>query len=276
MERAEISLKTWKAIGKALCYFVLYFGMQILLGIGIGLVIGIQSAITIMSGGEMPSMQEMTQLITENTSLIAMLSNLLTIVFLLIFFKVRKQSVCQAVSLHKLPPVSLIPVVVLGISTSLLVGCVLSLLPESMLEAYAESSAWLLEGSLVIALISTVIVAPITEELVFRGLIFTRLRQGMPQVLALLITCVVFGLLHGQPIWMAYAFLLGLLLNWVYIRYRSLLANMVLHVTFNLVGIWGLPLNGAALWIVLAVSLLLVAAMIVVIARKQKTAAPLV
>lgn len=206
MERAEISLKTWKAIGKALCYFVLYFGMQILLGIGIGLVIGIQSAITIMSGGEMPSMQEMTQLITENTSLIAMLSNLLTIVFLLI---------------------------------------------------------------------STVIVAPITEELVFRGLIFTRLRQGMPQVLALLITCVVFGLLHGQPIWMAYAFLLGLLLNWVYIRYRSLLANIVLHVTFNLVGIWGLPLNGAALWIVLAVSLLLVAAMIVVIAQKQKTAAPL-
>ena len=85
----------------------------------------------------------MTQTVTENTALIAMLSNLLTIVFLLIFFKVRKQSVCQAVGLHKLPPVSLIPIVVLGISTSLLVGCVLSLLPESMLEAYAESSAWL-------------------------------------------------------------------------------------------------------------------------------------
>ena len=269
-------MKTWKAIGKAACYFILYLGMQILIGIGIGLVIGIQSSITIMSGGEAPSMQEMTQTVTENTALIAMLSNLLTIVFLLIFFKVRKQSVCQAVGLHKLPPVSLIPIVVLGISTSLLVGCVLSLLPESMLEAYAESSAWLQEGSLVIALISTVIVAPITEELVFRGLIFTRLHQGMPQVLALLITCIVFGLLHGQPIWMAYAFLLGLLLNWVYIRYRSLLANMVLHVTFNLVGFWGWPLLGAALCFLWALPLLLVAALFVVFPLKQKTTAPLV
>lgn len=269
-------MKTWKAIGKAACYFAVYFGMQMLIGMVFGFIIGFQSAFTAMSSGETLSMQEMTQQIAENAALIGMLSNLLTIVFLLIFFKVRKQSVCRAVGLRKLPPVSLIPVVVLGIGTSLLVGCVLSLLPESLLEAYAESSAWLQEGNLVIALISTIIVAPITEELIFRGLIFTHLRQGMPQVLALLISCVVFGLLHGQLIWMAYAFLLGLLLNWVYIRYRSLLANIVLHMTFNLVGIWGLSLSGAALWIVLAASLLLVAAMIVLIARKPKASIPLV
>ena len=54
--------------------------------------------------------------------------------------------------------------------------------------------------------------------------------------LACVLSSLVFGLLHGQLLWIAYAFIMGVVLTLVFERTGTLWASIVVHVTFNLVG----------------------------------------
>ena len=90
------------------------------------------------------------------------------------------------------------------------VALVLALLPipQELMEAYNNAAVGLGEPGLISAL-STVLFAPIAEEVIFRGLVYTRLRRAMPAALACVLSSLVFGLLHGQLLWIAYAFIMG-------------------------------------------------------------------
>lgn len=50
----------------------------------------------------------------------------------------------------------------------------------------------------ILAFITLIIVAPVAEEVLFRGYLFGKLRQFLPFWVAMLITSVLFGFVHGQ------------------------------------------------------------------------------
>jgi len=129
----------------------------------------------------------------------------------------------------------------------------LALTSRSMAD-YLESSSLIAETS-VLAWITAVLCAPIVGEGVFRGLCYTRLKQGMPMFAAMLISAWGFGMVHGTIIWMLYASLFGFILAWLYEKYRSLTACIIMHLSFNLFGqlmtlLTEIP--DAAFWLLLA------------------------
>lgn len=133
---------------------------------------------------------------------------------------------------------ALIPVLlVMGFSLNMLVSLLFAVLPipEELLLDYEEQSEMLNETSL-LSVLSTAVFAPLSEELVFRGLLISRLRRGLPTLLAALIPSLIFGLIHGQILWICYAFLLGLCLSFVCLRTRSTSASVLLHAAFNASG----------------------------------------
>ena len=77
------------------------------------------------------------------------------------------------------------------------------------------------------------LLAPVTEELLFRGLV---LRSLMPygKRLAIFLSALTFGLFHGNLIQAPFAFLVGLVLGYVATEY-SVIWSMVLHLINNLV-----------------------------------------
>ena len=78
--------------------------------------------------------------------------------------------------------------------------------PQAWIDSYEASSSELL-GNVGIALwIAVVIMAPLVEELTFRGFMYTRLKQGMPKWIAVVLTSLVFGIVHGTIIWAIYTF----------------------------------------------------------------------
>ena len=100
--------------------------------------------------------------------------------------------------------------------------------------------------------------APVLEEIVFRGLVYTRLKKGMPAIVAAVLTSLLFGIMHGTIIWVIYAFVLGMVMTWVFERYQSLAANIIFHFTFNLMGLVLSMIPESAefvVWILLAVSI---------------------
>ena len=75
---------------------------------------------------------------------------------------------------------------------------------------------------------------PICEELVFRGLMFKRMRERSGFLYAAVYSALVFGLFHGNIVQMVYGFILGMLLAYMYEKYGSVKAPIVGHMVMNL------------------------------------------
>ncbi len=86
----------------------------------------------------------------------------------------------------------------------------------------------------------TAIVAPVTEELFFRGFLFKGLREKYGWVNALMFSSIIFALFHGQIATLIPTFLLGALFAYMYQRTESVFPGMVLHFTVNSIGICAL------------------------------------
>ncbi len=76
------------------------------------------------------------------------------------------------------------------------------------------------------------ILAPIAEEMVFRGAVLRLLLQKMEgkwHWAAIALSALLFGIVHGNLAQGIHAFLLGLLLGWLYYRTDSIVPGIVLH-----------------------------------------------
>lgn len=82
----------------------------------------------------------------------------------------------------------------------------------------------------------SVILAPICEELIFRGVTMRCARKALPFWLANIMQAALFGLFHLNWIQGIYAFALGIVLGYVCERGGSIYYSMGLHFLFNL---WG-------------------------------------
>lgn len=60
------------------------------------------------------------------------------------------------------------------------------------------------------------VVSPLAEEIVFRGVIYNRLKKYFPVWIAILTSAVLFGGYHGNLVQGIYGFLLGIVIAWLY------------------------------------------------------------
>ena len=86
----------------------------------------------------------------------------------------------------------------------------------------------------VFGIISIAIMAPLVEELLFRGAIQGHLqRKGMKPLYAILIASAVFGIVHMNPIQIPFAFAIGMIFGWLYYRTGSVVPGMIGHFINN-------------------------------------------
>ena len=91
----------------------------------------------------------------------------------------------------------------------------------------------------IFGVLSIAIVVPILEEFLFRGAIEGHLlRKGWSPKWAILVSALIFGIIHGNPAQIPFAFLIGLLFGWLYYRTGSLVPGIVGHIINNSFGAW--------------------------------------
>ena len=88
---------------------------------------------------------------------------------------------------------------------------------------------------LVLLLVLTAVVAPLVEELIFRGLLYRVVRARRGIALAAAISALAFALVHFIPLLVGVFFVFGLILAAVAQRYESLYPAIVLHSLNNAV-----------------------------------------
>lgn len=101
-------------------------------------------------------------------------------------------------------------------------------------KVYNELSKMVYNGNIFIQILAAAIAAPIVEELLFRGLIYKRLRYHLSSTWCILISAAVFGLIHGNIVQFVYAFLVGTLLAYVYEKFKTIWAPILMHGMANL------------------------------------------
>lgn len=84
-------------------------------------------------------------------------------------------------------------------------------------------------------LLSLVVMAPVLEELLCRGVVLGSLRTRYGVVTAWIFSSLFFGILHLQPVLVINAFVIGLVLGYVYLVTDSLWAPIILHALNNAV-----------------------------------------
>lgn len=124
----------------------------------------------------------------------------------------------------------------LGAVAAVAILIIMGFLPRSWLEDYAKESAILEQGPWLVRLLAIAVAAPLVEEMLFRGLVYGALREGMSRPLAVALCALSFGAMHGHPVWIAYAALLGLALCLIRDACGSLWGPVAFHMSFNLVG----------------------------------------
>lgn len=124
-------------------------------------------------------------------------------------------------------------------------------------------------GGMFWTVIGVVFVIPVVEEIMFRGLIYNRMRNYAGAVPAILVSALYFAIYHMNVPQGIYAFMLGVLMAWVYYRFKTILAPILFHVSANAVSVvltYSEKFNTMtdAQYIILCVVSLVIAALMVV------------
>ena len=130
------------------------------------------------------------------------------------------------------------PLIIIPIITFLWAAHNLLEIPSALLDKYLPAPAWfwemfnkIFEGDFgwLGAFMKVAVVAPIVEELIFRGLILNGLRRNYKAVTAVFMSALLFALFHLNPWQFPATFVLGLLLGWIMLRTNNILLAIIGH-----------------------------------------------
>ncbi len=102
---------------------------------------------------------------------------------------------------------------------------------------YQEANAGFYGSTLAMELISSALFTPILEELVFRGIIFGRLKTVIPKYMAVFVSALVFAAVHYNIVQFIYALLLGIVLALVMEKAGNVYVAVVGHITANFIAV---------------------------------------
>ncbi|WP_455669680.1 CPBP family intramembrane glutamic endopeptidase [Phocaeicola sp.] len=210
-------------MGRAIKLVLYYFAYQLLF---LFLATGIDAIITVASGTE----------ITINFKPGAMAISLGMIVSALVmtwhlihfhYVKFGKESIHETST----------KIILLSIPLLLSAQFISGVLNESLGLSDINQDLFLSMSHNFFGFLSIALIIPILEELLFRGAIEGNLlKKGWKPKWAILVSALIFGLVHGNPAQIPFAFLIGLLFGWLYYRTGSVIPGIVGHVINNTFG----------------------------------------
>ncbi len=137
----------------------------------------------------------------------------------------------------------IISIPIIGLGLSALSGIWLGWAAENLqdipviaesLESFDETWSTLGSEAYVWELLSIVIVGPIVEELLFRGVVFHYLEKIKGGWFPIVFSALAFGLWHREPVQIVYTAMIGLLYGMIYFKVRDLRVTILLHMFNNL------------------------------------------
>ena len=128
--------------------------------------------------------------------------------------------------------------VILGITASLGISRFITMLPfDGILGSYRAVQKNVMLNSIPVQLVILGILTPILEEILFRGIIFKRLKTYYEVTIAAYMAAIIFGIAHFNLIQGLYAFVLGIVLTYIYEKSGNIVTIIFMHSAANITAI---------------------------------------
>ena len=225
----------FSAVIHALFYVFIFFSCQYMVTAGYMMSL-MTGSLTMRGTLDETAVTQLLEQTVGQAVMISLISNLLTILIICLIQQIRMRNPAKECGLY--------PVNLLRCPTFLLFGAALNVfvsgtisflpLPEEVLAAFENQYAALYgETPLWLEILSIAVITGITEELIFRGLVNSRLARALPARSVIFVSSVIFGLAHGVLVAVVYSALLGMVFCIMYEKFCSVIPSILTHVAFN-------------------------------------------
>ena len=121
---------------------------------------------------------------------------------------------------------------IMTFGTSWSIGVLMELLPnyEQMVEQYAELFAGF---DPILLFVGGAIIGPVCEEIIFRGVILKEFLLRYDYKTAILLSAIIFSIIHMMPVQMISTFFVGIILGYIYYKTKSLWLVCIIHIVNN-------------------------------------------
>lgn len=188
--------------------------------------------------------------LVETISLALVYLIMAIIVFVLPWLIFKIKTSCQEIGLARLPTWLDILITPAGLIVYVVMAAVLMMLFEKFLPGVNLDQVQEIgfdgisqKYEYIMAFLSLVLIAPVAEEVLFRGFLFSRLKKYLSVGMAAIITSIVFGLIHGQWNLAIDTFALSLVLCFLRQITGSLWSPILLHMAKNGIAYYILFIN---------------------------------
>lgn len=113
---------------------------------------------------------------------------------------------------------------------------------------YQAVAEGIYHSQIVIQILTTCILSPLMEELVYRGMLYRRMRESVSIVPSVIVSALVFGAMHGNIVQFVYAFFVGCILAICYEYHGTLKVSIILHVIINAISLLA-TWSGLLIWL---------------------------
>ena len=185
--------------------------------------------------------EELNAYSMDNLLMITMLSNEIFIGIMLLTGKIKKHRLKERWGMYKPQPKGIIFPLISGFLFSLGFAFLTydtsagnSLAINNSVEHFSGKMPFL---GLVLMVINLLVLAPVAEEMLCRGIMISGLKEKFSEKTAIIVSSVIFGAMHimaGGPVLAIGSVIMGLLFGLTYKKTGSLVAAIVVHAAANL------------------------------------------
>ena len=184
----------------------------------------------------------LSALILKNTSAfsnaaVIMIAGSITSGFIFfVGFRFLKDIFTDSLGIKRFSPTAILASVLCGASLNVLSISVVNLMkvPDEWIEANNESINLVKQAPFWVSFIAMYIVAPLVEELIFRGIMYSGVRRGWGIAAAIIVSSVIFGIAHGNILQGIYAALAGAVFAFAMEMTGSVWNAIAAHTAYNL------------------------------------------
>lgn len=219
--------------------FLIHYGATLLATIALYLVYLIQA-------GGLQETASAGQRLINSTLYVTLIGDLTAAIILYLFYRKDQMRRKEGFSgtgkaFVWAPPVIWFSVIILAIATGQFLNDLINGLHlNDLFTGYSEVSEQAFSGQPVGLMILVVgIIGPICEELMFRGIVFHRLKDWVKPQAAIVISALLFGIYHGNVVQFFYATCMGVMLAIIYDKTGTLWISIVAHIAANLWSLFG-------------------------------------
>lgn len=221
-----------KAIGYFLLYFLMTFMIQALLSVGL---------MAIAAAQGLRDEKLIVEFANDNILGMTVVSGVLTILILFLIFKIRKKDVKKEWKLNPFKMKDALEAVIVSFSASFVFSMFTyndpaenSIMISKSVEYYSNIAPML---GILLMMVNLLCIAPIAEEIALRGIVYTRVEQATNSFWAIVLSSVLFGLMHigaGGAALAVGAMVMAIVFGCVYNKCNSLWVCIIAHIAANL------------------------------------------